>query len=210
MESKHVVRAVIAAYAAVVISFVSATWFSERQSAEVERAALSIHRNAAPSIHRLAAARGELRRLQLLVHRAVEQESAPSMVLEISAGRELLDQQLSAYEALPLYPGEEAAWQQAKRADGRLEDNLTQIVRALEHGELHSARQLEGQFDGSIEELAKSLSQDIDVNVAAAAMLAGKIQSSRRQGIGWAITIGIASLLPLVALATALLRCRVY
>jgi hypothetical protein len=30
------------------------------------------------------------------------------------------------------------------------------------------------------------------------------------RGVGWAITIGIASLLPLVALATALLRCRVY
>src|SRR6185312_6213218 len=106
MESRHVDRAVGLAFAAVVISFVSATWFSERRSAEVERAALSIHRNAAPSIHRLAAARAELRRLQLLVHRALEEDSRPSNVLEISAGRELLDQQLAAYTALPLYPGE--------------------------------------------------------------------------------------------------------
>ena len=205
MESRHVERAVALAFAAVVLSFVSATCLSERQSAEVERAALSIHRNAAPSIHRLAAARAEVRRLQLLVHRAVEEESGPWRVLEISAGRELLDQQLVAYEALPLYPGEGAAWERAKSAAARLDETLAQIVAALEGGDARSAHQLEARFDGTIEDLARTLSQDIDVNVAAADGLAADIQRSRRQGIVWALGLdGMGVLMAVAAAAWSL------
>jgi signal transduction histidine kinase len=133
------------------------------------------------------------------------------MVLEISAGRELLDQQLAAYEALPLYPGEEAAWQRAKSAIGRLEDNLIQIEGVLEHGDVHGAHQLEARFDGSIEEVAKYLSQDIDVNVAAAAILAGRIQSSRRQGVIWALGLdGLGVLLAIGAAAWTLRVARAH
>lgn len=211
MESRHVERTIVVAFAAVVISFVGATVFSERQSAEVERAALSIHGNAAPSIHRLAAARGELRHLQLLVHRALDEESRPAMVPEISAGRELLDQQLDAYRALPLYPGEEAAWQRAQGAVGQLEGNISQILAALERDDLRSARQLEARFDGLIEALAATLSRDIDVNVAAAAKLAGDIQHSRRQGITWSLVLdGLGVLLAIAAAAWALRVARAH
>jgi signal transduction histidine kinase len=211
MESRRVDRTVGLAFAAVVISFVSATWLSERQSAEVERAALSIHRNAAPSIHRLAAARAELRRLQLLVHRALEEDAGRSKVVEISAGRELLDQQLVAYQALPLYPGEGAAWQRAKSAAARLEETLSEIVAALERGDVSSAHQLEARFDGSIEDLARTLSQDIDVNVAAAGRLAADIQKSRRDGIVWALMLdGIGVLMAVAAAAWSLRVARAH
>src|SRR5579871_3995204 len=211
MESKHLDRVVVAAFAAVVLSFVSATWFSEHQSAAVERAALSIQRNAAPSIHRLAAARSQLRRLQLLVHRALEDESNPSNVVEISAGRELLDQQLAAYEALPLYPGEESAWRRAKIASDQVERYLSEIVSDLERGDQASARRLEARLDGSIEGLAWTLSQDIEVNVAAADGLAADIQRSRRDGVLWALVLdGIGVLLAAAAAGWSLRVARAH
>ena len=97
MESTYVERVVIVAFAAVVLSFLGATWFSERQSGEIQRAALSIQGNAAPSIRRLATAAAELRHLQLLVHRALEQESGSSAVVAIETARAQLDEQLAAY-----------------------------------------------------------------------------------------------------------------
>jgi signal transduction histidine kinase len=206
MESRHVERAIIIAFAAVVLSFVSATWFSEQRSDKLERAALSIHSNAAPSIRRLATASAELRRLQLLVHRALEREPGPSNAFEISAGRELLNEQLSAYQALPYYPGEDAAWLRAKAALNRLDDQLTRIVAALGQGDPRLARGLQGGLDLASDELARALSQDIEFNAAAATRLASDIQTSRRQGILWAAVLDLLGVILAVAAAAWSLR----
>jgi signal transduction histidine kinase len=211
MESRHVERAIIAAFAAVVLSFVSATWLSERHGGYVERAALSIHGKAAPSIRRLATAKTELRRVQLLVRRSVERDSDPSAALGINTGRELLEQELAAYKVLPSYPGEEATWQRAKGAVGRLDDILSQIVAALAHRDLESARQLESRLDVASDELARFLSQDIEVNAAAAARLAAEIQTSRRRGIILAVVLdGLGILLAIVAATWSLRVARAH
>lgn len=211
MESRQVERAVIVAFAAVVIAFASATWLSERRSGEIERAALSIHSNAAPSIRRLAMAAAELRRLQLLVHRALERESGPSDVLEINAGRELLDEQIGAYRSLPVYPGEEAAWKPAEAALEVLDEQLARIVGALEEGDAETARQLEPRLDGASEDLARTLSKDIDFNVVVAAQLAANIRTTRHRGIVWALLLDVVGLLlTVVAAALSLRVARAY
>ena len=206
MESKQVERALMAAFAAVVLSFVGATWFSERQGAEVERAALSIHGNAAPSIRRLATAKTELRRLQLLVHRALAQESGSSRVLGINAGRELLDEQLGAYDALPSYAGEDELRQRARSAIDRFDGVLAQIVGALAGGDVEAGRGLEGRLDSASDDCSRILSQDIDLNVAAAARLAAEIQTSRRRGIILAVVLDAIGILLAVAAAAWSLR----
>ena len=211
MESKQVERAIVAAFAAVVLSFVGATWFSERQGGEVERAALSIHGNAAPSIRRLATAKTELRRLQLLVHRALTQESGDSRVLGINAARELLDEQLAAYEALPSYPGEDALWRRARSAIGRFDGILGQIIGALAAGDLEAGRHLEDRLDSASDDLSRLLSQDIDLNAAAATRLAAEIQTNRRRGIILAIVLdGIGIVLAVVAAAWSLRVARAH
>jgi signal transduction histidine kinase len=206
MESKRVERVVVIAFAAVVVSFVSATWFSERQSAEIQRAALSIEGNAAPSIRHLATAAAELRHLQLLVHRALEQESGASAILEIDAKRARLEQQLAAYESLPVFPGEDASWRQAKSAVNRLDGDLFQIVEALDRGDHRSGPQLESRLESSSEALSLALSRDTDLNVAAAAALAEAIQTSRRHGIVWAVVLDCLGVLLAVAAAAWSLR----
>jgi signal transduction histidine kinase len=211
MESTYVERVVIVAFAAVVLSFLGATWFSERQSGEIQRAALSIQGNAAPSIRRLATAAAELRHLQLLVHRALEQESGSSAVVAIETARAQLDEQLAAYELLPVYPREDASWRRAESAVGRLDGDLSTITEALDRGDRSSAHQLEGRLDRSSEALALALSQDTDLNAAAAASLAKEIQTNRRRGIIWALLLdGVGVLLAIAAAAWALRVGRAY
>ncbi len=206
MEARHVERALVCAFAAVVLSFVTATWLSERRTAIVERDALSIQQNAAPSIRRLATARGDLRRLQLLVHRALDEDSTPARITEIDAGRELLDQEISAYQDLATYPGEQAAWQRAKDALERTHTDLSSIIAALERDDLPAAKVVERHLDSSSEEAALALSRAIDVNVAAAARLAAAIEKSRVQGVIWAVILDGAGVLLAIGAATLALR----
>lgn len=207
MEARHVERALIGAFAAVVLSFVTATWLSERRTGIVERDALSIQQNAAPSIRRLATARGELRRIQLLVHRALDQDSKRARTTEIDAGRELLGEEIGAYQILPTYPGEQAAWQRAKVALEGVDTDLSSLISALERDDLPAAKAVERHLDRSSEDAALALSRDIDVNVAAAAGLAAGIEKSRLQGVFWAVILDGAGVL--LAIGAAILALRV-
>src|SRR6185437_5287639 len=103
--------------------------------------------------------------------------------------RDLLQQELSAYQTLPTFPGEELAWKRAKEADDRFEANLSGIIAAIGDDDLPMALRLESRLDGSSEELARALSQDIEVNVAAAGRLAAVVQTSRRRGIILALAL---------------------
>lgn len=207
METRHVDRALVCAFAAVVLSFVTTTWVSERRTGIIERDALSIQQNAAPSIRRLATARGQLRRLQLLVHRALDHSSKGERITEIDAGRELLDQELSAYQSLPTYPGEQAAWQRAKVELGRVDAELASVISALQRDDLAAAKAVEVQLDATSEDASTALSLDIDVNVAAAAQLAAGIEKRRVQGLAWAMILDGAGVL--LAVGAAMLALRV-
>ena len=189
---KRVERALIAAFAAVVLSFVGASWFGQHRASEIEQAALSIQTNAAPSIRRLANARAELRRLQLLVHRALDESTRRERVLEISAGRQLLDEEIEEYRRLPTYPGENTAWRDAKTSLARLDLDLAGIIEALERHDLDGAREQQERLDTASETLARALSQAINLNVAAASALAVEIQQSRRRGIVWTVMLDAA------------------
>jgi len=201
--AKRAERALVTAFAAVVLSFVAASWFGQHHASEIERAALSIQTNAAPSIRRLANARAELRRLQLLVHRALDETTHRERVLEISAGRQLLDEEIAEYRRLPTYPGENVAWRQAETSLARMDLALAAIVEAIGRHDLEAAREQQERLDAASEALARALSSAIDLNVAVASALAAEIQQSRRRGIIWAVVLDAAGVL-LACLAAGL------
>jgi len=206
MKLTAVQRSLIVAFAAVVLSFIGASWFGQHRAAEIERAALSIHSDAAPSIRRLANARAETRRLQLLVHRALDEESPRNRILEIGAGQALLEKEVEDYRRLPPYSGELAVWQQADGALARLNADLAAIVAGLERHDPGAARARQERFDASSEAVARALTQAIEVNVSAASALAAGIQESRRRSIGWAIILDGAGVLLAGVAATISLR----
>ena len=66
-------------FSVIIVSFVAATAFSQWRLSTLDGASRDIADNAAPSIERLAAVRGDMRRLQLLLreYSARAKEDAP-------------------------------------------------------------------------------------------------------------------------------------
>jgi signal transduction histidine kinase len=200
---RSVERTLILSFVAVVLSFVGATLYGEYRTGEIKEAALSIQGNAAPSIQRLASARAELRRFQLLVHRALDDGATPARVLEIQAGRALLDEEIAAYRQLPMYSRESAIWPTVEGALSQMNGAVGAILQAMSQHDLSAARLNQEHLDDASERVASSLSDAIDTNVAEASSLAAGIRSARRQGMAWAIALDSAGVL-LAAFAAAL------
>jgi signal transduction histidine kinase len=193
----------ILSFAAVVLSFLGATWYGEHRASEIEDAALSIRENAAPSIRRLANARAELRRLQLLVHRALDEGATSRRVVEIKTGRALLGNEIAEYRRLPMYPRESDVWPSVAIALGQMDTDVDAILRALRAGDLAVASASADNLDGSSERVADRLTEAIEANVAEASQLAAVIRRSRHRGTVWAITLDSAGVM-LAAFAAAL------
>jgi signal transduction histidine kinase len=201
----------IACFAAVVAAFVGATVYTQHRTREIEGAALSIEGNAAPSIRRLAGAEAELRRLQLLVHRALVAGAPSNRTIEIESGRALLDAEVTAYRGLQLYPGEAAAWRRAESGLSRLDGDVSDILDDLSLGDRGAALAAEERLDAASEDVARALAVGIDTNVAGAAALAAQIGESRHLGAIWAVeldTVGVLLAILAVALALRISHAR--
>jgi signal transduction histidine kinase len=196
----------IASFAAVVVAFVIGSVVSQARTVQIEQAALSIQSNAAPSIRHLANARAELRRLQLLVHRALDDGTTLNRTPEIESGRALLEAEIAAYRKLPLYPSEAVLWRRSEATLSRLDGNLADVLDAIERGDVRAARSAESRLDATSEELARALSLGIDANAEAAAGLAGGIGENRRRGVVWAVQLDAAGVLLAIFAAGLALR----
>jgi signal transduction histidine kinase len=203
---RRVDAVLIASFAAVVVTFVIGTVISQLRTVEIERAALSIQSDAEPSVRHLANARAEMRRLQLLVHRAIEDGATRDRTPEIESGRALLDAEIAAYRKLPLYPGEAIIWRRAESALSRLDGNVADVLDAMERGDERAVRGAQARLDATSEEVARVLSLGIDANATAASELAGRIGESRRRGAAWAVDLDAAGVLLAIFAASLALR----
>jgi signal transduction histidine kinase len=114
------IRRLAIVFAAIVASFVAATAAVHWQMRAIDRAAVGISENAAPSIEYLTAARVELRHLQSLLRD--EHLRDPSAIDE---SRRALNRAVDAYLELPLLPDEGAIWRHVFRARATLDADPT-------------------------------------------------------------------------------------
>ena len=211
MTLQRVDRVLIVSFAATVLSFVTATMYAQSRTAVIEQAALSIEGNAAPSIRTLADARAELRRLQLLIHRALDVGLTRSGTVEIEAGRALLQEQIDHYRRLPLYAEEATVWHRAEEALAALDVQVTAMLESMRKGDVTLAQAAQARIDVSSEVVARALSDGISANVTAAGRLADAIRQTRRRAKLWAIGLdGVGVLLALFAAAVALRVSRAH
>jgi len=196
----------ILSFAAVVASFVGATCYGELRARQVERAALNIEGDAAPSIRRLANARTELRRVQLLVHRALDEGGASRRVPEVESGRALLHNELAEYQGLPMQDQEQRLWPTIQAELAHLDADVSAVLQALRRGDETTARARAEDLDESSERVADRLSEAIDANVIAARQLAAFIDASRRRATIWAALLDGAGVVLAVFAAARGLR----
>src|SRR4051812_28047293 len=88
-----------------IVCFCGSTVYTEAISRDIDAAALSIARNAMPSIEELSNARAELRRLDLAVTRYAAGHDAVDR-LDALATRARIDVAFEHYLSLPIYTGE--------------------------------------------------------------------------------------------------------
>ncbi len=206
-ERPVVLAQVMAAFAVVVAAFVAATVYSESRASVIDESALSIAQNAAPSIEYLAGGRAGLRQLALAEDEYVDTFLAGGHMSPeaVAAARATLEGDVHAYLSLPRYPGEGAAWDDAKHTLDELDRALVDVVAAVPQGPAH-LRQADANFRAQVEAVARAFTDDLQINADNAARLADRIQrvSRRRRRL----VFGLDGVCGLATLATALLVLR--
>jgi signal transduction histidine kinase len=204
-------RTILACFAAVVLSFVSASAYEQWKTSSVERDALAIQGNAAPSILRLSAARAELRRLQYLTDDLVDSPRAERSFRFRAVAESLraVGENIAVYSQLPFFPGEHELLAPVRSALRAVERDVDDIETALVQGD--DGRLLLQRLHGDSETLSMALVRSTDYNGQIAAALADDIRHGRRRSMWLSFgldLIGVALAMMAARLALRAVRAR--
>ena len=195
------------------MSFVGATLFTTYSSQNIDSAALSIATNATPSIQHLAAARSDLRELQALVSRALENMTTGRPYAErsqIEHTREALAGEINAYLSLPPYPGEKQLWGAISQDLQELNGVTDRLLAKLNAHDLRAARDLaDRDFHSAVDRTSSGMLSAIELNAENANELASRIEQMRHNAVLAAFGLdGLAVVLTLFAGLLALRAVR--
>lgn len=200
-------RALLAAIVAITISFVAASYTSRHRIARIDRLAADIAGNASPSVEHLAAARSELRRLQVLVDHYADAAYArePPGASDIATSEGRYKAEIDAYLALPIFAGERDNWQHVSAALANVDETVERIRRLVQAGELDEAHALaardlakasDAASDAILETIAFDAAQAHELGVAIARM---RHEGATHAMLLDALCIGFAALSALLA-----------
>ncbi len=196
-------------FSVVIVSFVAATAFSQWRLSTLDGASRDIADNAAPSIERLAAVRGDMRRLQLLLREYLDRKAvgASADVHAIEEPRRSMDRSINEYLALPVFPGERALWGDILRAKDALDQAVMLCVSEADRGSLGAAGGLlRHEVAIAAGDLDTAVTKDIEFNAGHARDLALQIKQLRGGATSLAFGMNAACVLVTVAGAVALRR----
>jgi signal transduction histidine kinase len=203
----------LVAFTAVAASFVGATLYTTYSSQNIDAAALSIATNATPSISHLAAARSDLRELQSLLARALEDMSSGRPYAErsqIEHTRAALAGEITAYLSLTPYPGEKQLWSAINQDLEELNGVTDRLLAKLDAHDLRAARDLaDRDFHSAVDRTASGMLAAIELNAENASELADRIERQRHRALLAAFGLdGLAVVLTLFAGLLALRAVR--
>lgn len=166
-----------------ILSFVTATVYSEYSERPIDEAAIQIATDQMPSIQHLAAARAEVRHLETLIKRYVtdpqEDPSGPELIKET---RRIVDHEFGAYLALPTFQNERTQWQAINDEVEELDRAIAQAVAEVHEKNLAAAQHT---VDNDVAKAADATSAavlvTIEDNADRAHDLAVKVQSTRER-----------------------------
>jgi signal transduction histidine kinase len=199
-------RSLIIAFAAVTLSFLGATLYTQYTSAQIDTAADVIGSDTSPSIEHLEAMRAEANRVQFLLADYMDQgaEAGPATRDAIDQGLSRMNAEVAAYLMLPTGPGETKLWGDMQQA---LVQFSVAVDRALTQVERNSAVRAQETFSKDVRPSANRLSDaallliELNARMGRAAAVDIKVVRHRAVLVGWALDI----LCTLVAAIAALL-----
>jgi signal transduction histidine kinase len=201
--ARAVGRWVLAGFVGMLLSFAVAMLSTQLLAADIHRAADQIVTNGSPSVRELAAARTELRHLEVALDDALDRHLGGSAMLHADAravarDRELVVRHWRAYRALRFSPEERALWPAAEASLS----NLSSLVdTAIQERDSAIAQQTAEAAKLATDRLDESISRLQDLNLAADAHLATTINETWRRS---RFASGVAiSLVMIITLLTA-------
>lgn len=172
----------VVVFGAVTASFVAATAFAQWRLAGLDRAALDIADNAAPSIELLAAARGEARRVQLLLRDYLDGRAAGKAPRAEPVEQSLrrMDEEIAEYLRLPVFPSEQSLWGDILRTRNEFDQSVERCRAEADGGNLPLAEVISrGDVSASAEALDAALSRSVEFDARQSHDLALEIKRLR-------------------------------
>jgi signal transduction histidine kinase len=186
MTTRSISVPLAGAMAIAVTAFAFALIYSQSRLGTIDRRALAIATNAAPSVEHLAEGRAQLFRLAANVREfasegATRSQWARGQMLE---SRNLLIAEIAAYQSLSSFPGEGAMAADLTRRLGDLDDALRRLL----DGEVEGAELRDLQ--AAIQSFAAVVQRLIDFNAAQLQEETHQILEARRRAVMTAVVLG--------------------
>jgi signal transduction histidine kinase len=174
-------RRFLAVFAAIALCFLGVTAYAQHLQGAIERAALDIADNAAPSIQHLAQTRTDLRHLQLVLSQRIADGAADRAALDaVVELRAHLRAEMDAYLTLPTVPGERDLWKGIGEDLLRVDAAVDRALILLAQGDVRGASAIrDGQLAAATERATDSMARALDLNTAHVRQLAHAINASR-------------------------------
>ena len=201
-------RRFIAVFAAVALSFIGASIYSQSVERLINRDALDIADNAAPSILHLSAARAEMRHLQtLLADYAHNSPPDPRAAAAITRARRLLRDEYDAYILLPTFPGETELWKEVSKRVDQMDRVVDHVLEPMRRGDAHSAQVVVDQeLTAAADDAAEAVSRSIEFDATHARELAMRIADARSRSVRIEAILDGVNVLLAIGAALMLLR----
>ncbi len=201
-------RWLVAFFTAVVSCFVGSTIYTHVQARDIDALARSIGTDALPSMRHLAAARMELRHVQELIGRyatadAPEQGAVLSSMMET---QKRLKDEIQAYLALPIFPGEELLWQSVRDSVNAVQQAIEQLREATDRGDAASIGPAVSRLRRAMDDASIAVWQVVDFNAARGQEAAERIGLIRNRSLLLAFLLDGLSVLLTAGMAVALVR----
>lgn len=221
-RSVRVLWLLIGSFVLTVASFIAAVSLAEYRARGIASAADSIANNAMPTVACLADARTELRQLEMLVQRLVDQ-AAPlsrSDMAVLHGSRDGLAQTTARCLGLPTYPGEMALRDLIRIRAGTMSSSLDRTAVRLETGDQSGASaEFQSQTRPAFDRLDEVFVESVSLNARETATLGAEIVSIRTSvrtltAVLIALSVVLASIVALLMVRvlhrfTALMEARV-
>ncbi|HZS38750.1 MAG TPA: ATP-binding protein [Polyangia bacterium] len=197
-----------------IVGFVASTLFIERKMARIDGQVSRIVANAAPSIRELAAARSQMRHVELGVGRYLGAHLTGRRFdrAQLERWRAEIDQHLATYATYPFIPGEREIFDELEDAKRKVFDDVDRALASIDAGDVQGARAVVfSELDPDAERLDAVTSKLVSANARFAEEAAHEISHIRRRTALVALVLdGITVTFGLLLLALVLRAARIY
>lgn len=210
----------IATLASTVLAFIAATTFGQFRAAIIHDRASHMATVIAPSIEYAARARADLQRAESLITVYLSRLEAPSPnvsppevdLAEIDRLRRMVRQNVDAYLALPIIPGEELYRDRIREESASIDEAIGRIADLVQAGDAVAVRRvLHADVIPRAESLGNALVGAIDVNGESVRSAAQGIDRSRQDTVRIAYLLdGLCVVLAIMAGLMALRAIKGY